>query len=229
AIAVEVLRTLRGKPARGSSVDRLLWRMLVHSDNEAANTLLVRLGGSTSVGAAEVNQTLHALGLRDSLLYGGYAVQTAAARPIPLRVEQQPNFGVGKYTTAYDLARLHRLVHMAAGSKGALVRFAGSFTGADARYVLWTLSHVVDRGKLDRYLPAGLPVLHKAGWITKARHDAGIVYSPKGSFVAVVMTWKAGGVGPSSDVLAGRVAATALRRFGRLHESAESDSSALRA
>lgn len=229
AIAVEVLRTLRGKPARGSSVDRLLWRMLVHSDNEAANTLLVRLGGSTSTGAAEVNRTLHALGLRDSLLYGGYAVQTAAARPIPLRVEEQPNFGVGKYTTAYDLARLHRLVHMAAGSKGALVRFAGSFTAADARYLLWTLAHVVDRGKLDRYLPAGLPVLHKAGWITRARHDAGIVYSPTGSFVAVVMTWKAGGVGPSSDVLAGRVAATALRRFDRLHGSAGSDSSALRA
>lgn len=222
AIAVEVLRTLRGKPARGSSLDGVLWRMLVDSSNQAANTLLVRLGGSTSTGAAEVNRTLRALGLHDSLMYGGYAVQTAAARPIPLRVEEQPSFGVGKYTTAYDLARLHTLVHMAARSKGPLARLDGSFTRADGRYLLWTLAHVVDRGKLDRFLPARLPVLHKAGWITNARHDAGIVYSRKGAFVAVVMTWNAGGVGTSSDVLAGRVAAMALRRFNRLHGSSES-------
>jgi beta-lactamase class A len=227
AIAVEVLRTLRGKPARGSSLHGLLRRMLVNSSNRAANTLLGGLGGSTSTGAEEVNQTLRALGLHDSLMYGGYAVQTAAARPIPVRVEEQPSFGVGKYTTAYDLARLHTLVHMAARSKGALRHLDGSFTSADARYLLWTLAHVVDRGKLDRYLPARLPVLHKAGWITNARHDAGIVYSREGAFVAVVMTWNAGVVGTSSDVLAGRVAAMALRRFSRLHGSSQSDSSSL--
>ena len=227
AIAVEVLRTMRGKPARGSSLDGVLWRMLVHSSNQAANTLLVRLGGSTSGGAAEVNETLRALGLHDSLMYGGYAVQTAAARPIPLRVEEQPSFGVGKYTTAYDLARLHTLVHMAARSKGPLARLRGSFTRADGRYLLWTLAHVVDRGKLDRYLPDRLPVLHKAGWITNARHDAGIVYSRKGAFVAVVMTWNAGGAGTSSDVLTGRVTAMALRRFNRLHGSSESIASSL--
>jgi beta-lactamase class A len=225
AVAVEVLRTVRGKPGRRSSLHRLLWGMLVRSSNRAANTLLVRLGGSTSAGAAEVNRTLSALGLRDTLMYGGYAVQTAAARPIPLRVEEQPSFGVGKYTTAYDLARLHRLVHMAAGSKGALSRLAGRFTSSDARYLLWTLAHVLDRDKLDRYLPARLPVLHKAGWITNARHDAGVVYSPEGAFVAAVMTWDAGGAGTSADVLAGRVAAVAWRRFNRLHGSAESASS----
>jgi beta-lactamase class A len=227
AIAVELLRTLPGKPARGSALHGVLWRMLVNSSNQAANTLLVRLGGSTSTGAAEVNRTLSALGLHDSLMYGGYTVQTAAARPIPLRVEEQPSFGVGKYTTAYDLARLHTLVHMAARSKGPLARLHGSFTRADGRYLLWTLAHVVDRGKLDRYLPASLPVLHKAGWITNARHDAGIVYSRKGAFVAVVMTWNGGGVGTSSDVLAGRVASLALRRFNRLHGSSESVSSSL--
>lgn len=227
AVAVEVLRTLRGKPARGSSLHRLLRGMLVHSSNRAANTLLVRLGGSTSAGAAEVNRTLTALGLRDSLMYGGYAVQTAAARPIPVRVEEQPSFGVGKYTTAYDLARLHRFVHMAARSKGALSHLAGSFTGSDARYLLWTLAHVLDRDKLDRYLPDRVPVLHKAGWITNARHDAGIVYTPEGAFVAAVMTWSPGGVSTSADVLAGRVAATAWRRFSRLHGSAPGDSSSL--
>lgn len=227
AIAVEVLRTLRGKPPPGSSLQRLLWRMLVRSENEAANRLLVRIGGSTSTGAGRVNATLRRLGIHDSLLYGGYEVLTAAARPIPLRVEEQPNFGGGKYTTAYDLARLHRFVHMAAGSKGELVRLPGSFTAADARYLLWTLAHVADRGKLDRFLPARVRVLHKAGWIQRARHDAGIVYSSEGAFVAVVMTWRSDGVGRSSDVLAGRTAAMALRRFRALHGSTDSGSAAV--
>ena len=142
-------------------------------------------------------------------------------------MDEQPSFGVGKYTTAYDLARLHTLVHMASRAKGPLARLHGSFTRADGRYLLWTLAHVVDRGKLDRFLPARLPVLHKAGWITDARHDAGIVYSRRGAFVAVVMTWNAGGVGTSSDVLAGRVAAMALRRFNRLHGSSERAASSL--
>ena len=61
----------------------------------------------------------------------------------------------------------------------------------------------------------GVTVLHKAGWIEKARHDTGLVYSRDGAFVVTVMTWNAGGVGAASDVLASRVALAALKRFGR--------------
>jgi beta-lactamase class A len=229
AIAVEVLRDLRRRPARSSSLNRLLWSMLVHSDNKAANALLTWLGGSTSAGSAEVNGTLHQLGIHDSLLYGGYEVRTAAARPIPLSVVEQPAFGVGKYTTAYDLARLHTLVHMAAARKGALHRLSGRFSSADARFLLWVLAHVADRGKLARFLPGRVSVLHKAGWITRARHDAGIVYARYGSFVAAVMTWRPAGVSSSSDVLAGKVARAALRRFQELRGTPERDAGAVAA
>jgi hypothetical protein len=80
--------------------------------------------------------------------------------------------------------------------------------------MLWTLAHVRDPGKLDRYLDTpGISVLHKAGWITVARHDSGLVYFGNGAFVAVVMTYNSGGVGVSSDILAGRVAQSAFQRF----------------
>ena len=72
AIAVEALRTLRGKPPDGSSADRLLRAMLVYSDNGAANALEVLFGGSTSGGSARVNALMRSLGLRDSKMYGGY-------------------------------------------------------------------------------------------------------------------------------------------------------------
>lgn len=215
AIALEVLRTLRGLPRPGSSLDRLLRSMLVYSDNAAANSLLSWIGGSTSSGAARVNATLRALGLGDTYMYGGYVLVTAA-RPIPLRVDEQPAIGIGKYTTAYDLARLHRYVYLAAGGRGPAVQLPGTFTVADARYLMWVLAHVVDNGKLDRYIADGIPVLHKAGWITQARHDAGIVYWPAGAYVAAVMTWNGFGADTSSDILAGRVAAAALERYQQL-------------
>jgi hypothetical protein len=56
-------------------------------------------------------------------------------------------------------------------------------------------------------------VLHKAGWISSARHDTGLVFWRGGVFVAGVMTWNADGTGHSSDQLAGRLGAIALARF----------------
>ena len=63
-----------------------------------------------------------------------------------------------------------------------------------------------------RFLGGQASALHKAGWITTARHDAGIVYWRGGAFTVAVMTYGAG-VGTASDVLAGGVAQRALRRF----------------
>ena len=59
----------------------------------------------------------------------------------------------------------------------------------------------------------GTIVLHKAGWIDPARHDAGLVVWQGGIFVAAVMTYDAAGTDIRSDVLAGRVSQAALRRF----------------
>jgi beta-lactamase class A len=211
AIAVTVLRALDGKPDPRSRTAALLQRMLVASDNEAANELEIWLAGSTAAGSHRVDETMRALGLRDSLMYGGYEVErrpAAAGAPIPVRVESQPSFGAGKYTTAADLARLARAVYVAAAGKGPLLRLG--VTGSEARHLLWLLAQAPDRGKLGRYLGSGAVLLHKAGWLTDARHDNGVVAFPGGVFVASVLTWRTGG----ADELAGQVALTALKRFG---------------
>lgn len=208
AIAVTALRA-----PTPPGLERLLHDMLVHSDNEAANRLLAALGGSW-----RVEETLRDLGLRDSLMYGGYEVEerrtSAARRPIPLRVEAQPRFGPGKHTSAYDLARLARDVHLAASRRGPLPRLG--VTPAEARHLLWILARVGDRGKLGRYLGGSASLLHKGGWLATARHDAGVVAWRGGVFAVAVLTWSPGGVGSSADVLAGRVARSALDAYRRL-------------
>jgi beta-lactamase class A len=218
-IAIEVLRVLRGLPKPGTRLATLFWRMLVYSDNLAANNLEIWLGGSVYAGADRVSATLRALHLNDSRMWGGYILGTASTRPIPLRVESQPPYYTfGKYTSAWDLARIHRYLHRAAAGQGALLGLAGHFTAADARYMLYVLAHVRDPGKIDRYIGtrSDVAVLHKAGWIIHARHDSGLVFWHGGAFVVTVMTWNGVAAGVSSDILAGRVAQAALRRFSAI-------------
>jgi hypothetical protein len=219
AIAVTALAHVDATPRPGSRLDALLRSMLIVSDDRAANDVEVYFGGSTSGGSALVNALMRSIGITDTEMYGGYLVEDrvlqAARPPIPLRVEEQPSWGTGKRTTAYDLARLARAVWLASANLGPLRAAAQGFTRSDARYVLYLLSRVRDVPKLDRQLRGlpGVAVLHKAGWITRARHDAGLVVWRGGVFVTAVMTYRPGGAGTSSDVLAGRVAAAALHRF----------------
>jgi beta-lactamase class A len=211
AIAVTVMRSLEGKPAAGTPLAGLLRKMVVNSDNEAANSLEVWLAGSTSAGSERVNETMRILGLRDSHMYGGYETRApAAVAPIPIRVESQPSFGVGKYTTVWDLARLASAVYLAAVGKGPLPALGVS--GSESRHLLWLLAQVEDSSKLGRFIGPGPVLMHKAGWLPDARHDSGIVAFRGGAFVASVMTWKTA----RADELAGEVARAALLRFRRV-------------
>jgi hypothetical protein len=209
AIAVEALRSHAGKPALGSYLDSLLRRMLVESDNDAANETEATFGGGS-----RVDELLRGLGIGDTWMGGGYLHGTPALPPIRVRVESQPSFPCCKYTTAYDLARLFTDIHLAADGRGPLIaRYGRAFTPSDARYLLYLLVQVPDRGKLGRFIGGGPDtLLHKAGWISYARNDAGLVYWPGGVLVAAVMTY-GNGVGTASDVLAGRTAKLALARF----------------
>lgn len=223
AIALTALSRIDGPPQPGSAVDGLFRSMLVLSDNAAANRLETLFGGSTSGGSALVNAAMRSIGLERTEMYGGYVVGTsldaprglAARRGIPVTVTDQPSWGIGKTTTAHDLARLVRVVWLASGGLGPARAGGLDVTAAEARYLLYLLAHVRDPGKLDRRVGGvrGVAVLHKAGWVDDARHDAGLVVWQGGVFVAAVMTHRAAGAGPSSDVLAGRVAALALQRF----------------
>ena len=148
--------------------------MLIASDNAAANSTLVALGGSTSGGGQRVNALMRSIGLERTEMYGGYLLGTSleptrepAARGLPLSVVSQPAWGVGKSTTALDLAQLHRAVWLASAGLGPLGRPRAGLDAAEARYLLYLLAHVQARSKLGRVAHGrpGVLVLHKAGWV----------------------------------------------------------------
>jgi len=159
AIAVTVLSRIAGPPRPGSYVDGLLRRMLDASDNESANRLLVSLGGSTSSGGHLVDGVMRSIGLQQTVMYGGYILGTSldpsreiASRGVPLDVVDQPPWGVGKATTAADLALLFRSIWLAGGGLGPLASGRSGVSPAEARYLLYVLAHVRDRGKLGRFV-----------------------------------------------------------------------------
>ncbi len=221
AIAVTALARTEGTPASGSTLDGLLRQMLTYSDNEAANATERYFGGSTSAASALVNALMRSIGLVDTEMYGGYLLDSVddpprgPRRSIPGRVDSQPRGASGRRRAPTTSPRLLRAVWLAAAAKAHSVLPSPASAAGDARYLLYFLVRVRDPGKLDREVGriSGVRVLHKAGWIDDARHDDGIVLWGGGAFVVTVMTYRAAGVGVSADVLAGRVAAAALRRF----------------
>ena len=81
AIAVDRAALADGRARRGPSVDVLLHRMLVYSDNASANALEVWLAGSTSAGSAGGRDDARARPQRLGM-YGGYS-RAVAGRADP--------------------------------------------------------------------------------------------------------------------------------------------------
>lgn len=233
ALVLEALRVTNGPLPAASPIRKLIEGTIVDSSNLDANALATAIAGSTSSASARTNALMSRIGLTDSDMYGGYLIEDEEQRarglagasglprgrprtppPIPIESRDQPQFKLGKQTSAADLGKLFSAIHLAAGGRGPLIKhFPGEITPAEARHLLFTLTHTREHGvKLADQIP-GATVAHKAGWISTARHDAGIVYWKGGAFVVAAMTWNAAGVGTASDLFAARIARTGLTTF----------------
>jgi beta-lactamase class A len=115
------------------------------------------------VGAPQVMERMRDLGAEDLLILRGVEDEKAYAA------------GLNNKVTAYDL--------MLVLSAVALGRPESSDRMLDI------LKHQEFNEKIPAGLPAGTPVAHKTGDITRIHHDAAIVYPPGGSpYVLVVLT-----------------------------------------
>jgi beta-lactamase class A len=208
AILVDAVR--RGRQA---GLRTLLDRMVIDSDDRAANDVLAALGGgSGELGAARVTETLHALGLTRSLVRRPYIIEDAR-RPLPIESSAAPALYTNFITTPYELARLMVAVHRGAVGRGGVARIGIGSRVARAE-LLARLLDVRDATKLVAGLPAGVPVAHKTGYTEEVKHDGGVLYLRRGPVVAAVMTWSASGVSDASgDRFIASVAAAARARL----------------
>jgi beta-lactamase class A len=194
AILLAVLARDDTDPVR-SSAWRLERALVLSSSNSAANALIPRAGGPAVVDA--LARSLGATATFTCCPYlleaGERAYSPASARRTPLppsTVAVQPTFPCCKYTTAHDLGTLLVSLTLAASGHGPALR--PGITAREARVVLWLLIHASYPGLVRSAVP--YPVGHKAGWLPDMQHDAALVFSPRGTLVAVFMNYSAGGV-----------------------------------
>ena len=156
--------------------------MVILSDNTATNMAIDRLG------LANINATLRAAGLHQTVLYK--KVYVPATGPMP---SDQPKFGLGK-TTAREMASIMERMATCrlALDNTAPLPVDGKICGA----ILEMLRDQQDRDSLPRYLETldtsetGSAIGNKTGALNQVRNDVAIVSTKAGPVVIAGFTWE---------------------------------------
>jgi len=191
AILLEAVRRHEGRPE--SSLAAWIDDMVIGSDDRSANFVLAEIGGgSPSLGGARVTETLHRLGLRNSLVRRGYLLDSG--RTISLRATSRPALYTNFIITAFELSSLMVALHRGALGKGGVRTKLRLAPTAVRREILDRLLRTNDSTKLEAALPPGTLIANKTGYTEQVKHDSGIVYLQGGPVVITAMTWSRGGV-----------------------------------
>ena len=174
-ILIEALRQIEaGKLARTPALSSDLARMIVLSDNDAANRVL------DAVGERRVNATMASLGLGQTVLHNYFSYNGGP---------HDPGFN---QTSPSDMAHLLTLL--------ATDQAISPTVSQEARALLLRTQ---DSTKLARGIPPGTRVAHKSGWYTGVANDAGIVYTPSGAYVVAVFSQGLSESEAGNELLAG--------------------------
>jgi beta-lactamase class A len=155
--------------------------MVVLSDNTATNVAIDRFG------VAQINATLRAAGLTQTVLYKKVFVPTTDPMPA-----DQPQFGLGK-TTAREMASIMQRLAECRLSLDGSAPLAGD--GQLCAALLHSLRQQQDREDLPRYLEAldtsehGSAIANKTGALDQVRNDVALIATKNGPVVIAAFTW----------------------------------------
>ena len=139
--------------------------MIAVSDNTATNLVL------DHIGLKSTNRTMARLGHLNTRIHA-----KVFRRDTSIDTERSQRFGLGS-TTASETAMLLEAIR-----GGRLVSESAS------KQMLEHLRSCESTERIPRYLPEGTVVAHKTGSVSRVRTDAGIIESPSGPIIVVVLT-----------------------------------------
>ena len=140
-------------------LDEVLFKMITESDNTATKMIV------DEVGLDSISESLRHLGLYGTNVCKNISNMTSR------KIKDD------SFTTPGDIAGLFERI------------YAGTLVDKEkSDYLLGILKQTKSRNRLRAGLPDGWELGHKTGLLRSACHDAGIVFSPRGDYLLVVMT-----------------------------------------
>ena len=204
-----------------------LKKMIVESDNLAANTILAAsVEGTTTEAAFEgaelMSDRLAGLGLKTTYLYIPFEatdfirIYKPKFRTGPARDGEPPYVDSGRYlrTSAHEMAQIYIWIAQCSAGKGPLLERFETLSAERCQEMIDRLEQNADTKRMVAGMASGTKVAHKSGWMDDTQGDAGIVYTPGGNFVLVVYVYKE--IIPNKTFLADEVAQPAIEAFARL-------------
>ena len=193
-IMISLLMKTKGDIVNSNSWSALQ-AMIRSSSNDAANTVLEYIGGSTASGGAQVTAMAHRLGaVRTDTAAGYLAGQDRKGLNPPVLINAQAEVPCCKVTTAHDLGVLMQSIVEAAAGRGRAHRLG--LTQRDARVALWLLAHTSYPGLFKPWTP--WVTAHKIGDVDRAWHDVAAIFTPHGPLITVAMTDNPNGASQSA-------------------------------
>jgi uncharacterized protein YraI len=192
-ILVETYRKLDFQPDNNTATQ--LAQMMICSNNDATNAMLAFSGdGDMLAGTRNVTNTMQTLGLKDTFITSPIRSDPRAT-PVPVgpfkttadqTVTDPDPFN---QATPADLGYLLSSVYYCAkdGTGALIAAFPNAITQDECKKMLRLLSSDKIGVMIEAGVPESVTVAHKHGWVDQTLGDAGIIYSPGGDFVLVVM------------------------------------------
>ncbi len=164
----------------------------LQGNNASANDLLRTLGqGDAQLGADQLNETLHKLGLLSTFLaqpFGQDGVAATFVTPANSRAEAaltQPD--PNAQTTPAQIASVLETIEQCRNGVGPLpLAFEGAFTPAKCTQILGLLSRNKINALIEAGSPPGASVAHRQSWNETTHSDAALVRSAGGTYIIVV-------------------------------------------
>jgi hypothetical protein len=169
---------------------------MICSENISTNRMLSLIGdGNPYTGAERVSDFLVQLGLNNSYIYTPYSEDpfiTPQAPKAPPRTEvDQTSASPDPYNqlTVTDMGSLLQAMYQCATTENGpfIDNFAGEYTPMECRKMIDVMSYNYINNFIEAGVPEGVRVAHKHGWVNETDGDAGIVFTPGGDYVFVMV------------------------------------------
>jgi beta-lactamase class A len=149
----------RKRTGKKFTIRELVEKMIITSDNTAANMLVDRLG------FGYLNEKFQQFGMKDTDLRRG------------IMELQWRKLGIENYTTADDMAFLLEEIY-----------HSKIIDEESCKEMLDILKRQKINDRIPYLLPKALDIAHKTGTLHDTLSDVGIVFTPKGDFIVCVLT-----------------------------------------